>query len=76
MAIKQHMQPLQAMFAATKCLLVKSEDWKYEKEWHLLSSPSEINERYKVLTHLKPTAIYIGVKTSLEQYPIPGIIPT
>lgn len=61
------MQPLQDLFVATKCLLVKSEDWRYEKEWRLLSSPSEINEKYKVITHLKPKAIYIGVKTAKEQ---------
>lgn len=61
------MQPLQDLFVATKCLLVKSEDWEYEKEWRLLSQPSEINEKYKVITHLKPKAIYIGVKTAKEQ---------
>lgn len=61
------MQPLQDLFVATKCLLVKSEDWEYEKEWRLLSPPSEINEKYKVITHLKPKAIYIGVKTAKEQ---------
>ena len=42
------MQPLQDLLVATKCLLVKSEDWRYEKEWRLLSSPSEINEKERI----------------------------
>ena len=54
----------------TKALLVKSEDWSYEKEWRLISPPDSGSEeelpRSKQLTHIPPTAVYIGARASNE----------
>lgn len=52
----------------SKCLLTKSIDWEYEKEWRLFSTPS-INpvSNHKAIFPLKPTAIYIGLRSSAEQ---------
>lgn len=54
----------------TKALLVKSEDWSYEKEWRLISPPeNEIKEeppKSKLLTRIPPTAVYIGARADSE----------
>lgn len=54
----------------TKALLVKSEDWNYEKEWRLISPPESGCEkeppRSKLLTRTPPTAVYIGARASSE----------
>lgn len=54
----------------TKALLVKSEDWNYEKEWRLISPPeNEIKEeppKSKLLTRIPPTAVYIGARADNE----------
>lgn len=52
----------------SKCLLTKSLDWAYEKEWRLFSPPSIDSVRnHKVIFSLKPTAVYIGRRSSAEQ---------
>ena len=54
----------------TKALLVKSEDWNYEKEWRLISSPENESkdepQKSKQLTCIPPTAVYIGARASSE----------
>ena len=54
----------------TKALLVKSEDWNYEKEWRLISPPENESKeeppRSKLLTRTHPTAVYIGARASSE----------
>lgn len=54
----------------TKALLVKSEDWNYEKEWRLISPPENESKeeppRSKLLTRTPPTAVYIGARASSE----------
>lgn len=54
----------------TKALLVKSEDWSYEKEWRLISPPENESKeeppRSKLLTRTPPTAVYIGARASSE----------
>ncbi len=53
-----------------KALLVKSEDWSYEKEWRLISPPENESKeeppRSKLLTRTPPTAVYIGARASSE----------
>lgn len=57
----------QDMQVALKCLLVKSSDWNYEREWRLISSPTEgLSEEHKVIANLKPSAIYMGAHTKAE----------
>ena len=52
----------------SKCLLTKSSDWKYEKEWRLFSTPSlNMSESHKVIFYARPTAVYIGRRSSPEQ---------
>ncbi|MCU7653721.1 DUF2971 domain-containing protein [Acutalibacter sp. LFL-21] len=52
----------------SKCLLTKSLDWEYEKEWRLFSPPSiDSVTNHKVIFSLKPTAVYIGRRSSAEQ---------
>lgn len=52
----------------SKCLLTKSLDWEYEKEWRLFSPPSiGPVTKHKVIFSLKPTAVYIGSRSSAEQ---------
>ena len=52
----------------SKCLLTKSIDWEYEKEWRLFSSPSiDPVSNHKAIFSLKPTAVYIGRRSSEEQ---------
>ena len=52
----------------SKCLITKSLDWDYEKEWRLFSRPSiESVANHKVIFSLKPTAVYIGRRSSTEQ---------
>lgn len=54
----------------TKALLVKSEDWSYEKEWRLISPPENESKeeppRSKLLTRTPPPAVYIGARASSE----------
>ena len=54
----------------TKALLVKSEDWSYEKEWRLISPPESGSEeeppKSKQLKRIPPTAVYIGARASSE----------
>lgn len=58
------------MYFMTKALLVKSEDWSYEKEWRLISPPENESKeeppRSKLLTRTPPTAVYIGARASSE----------
>lgn len=52
----------------SKCLLTKSADWEYEKEWRLFSPPSvETIPAHKVIFSMKPTALYIGARASTQQ---------
>lgn len=52
----------------SKCLLSKSIDWKYEKEWRLFSPPCQDTiTPHKKIFNAKPTALYIGRKTPIEQ---------
>lgn len=52
----------------SKCLLTKSSDWDYEKEWRLFSPPSTPPiEPHKAIYSLKPMAVYIGSRSSVEQ---------
>lgn len=52
----------------SKCLLTKSFEWEYEKEWRLFSPPfTDSMLPYKAIFSLKPTAVYIGRKSSIEQ---------
>lgn len=47
-----------------KCLLTKSEDWSYEKEWRIFSEvPNTETSHFGKICNLKPTALYIGSKT-------------
>ena len=42
--------------------------WEYEKEWRLFSPPSiDSVTNHKVIFSLKPTAVYIGRRSSAEQ---------
>lgn len=54
----------------TKALLVKSEDWNYEKEWRLISPPENESKeeppKSKLLTRIPPTAVYIGARADSE----------
>lgn len=55
------------MLLISKCLLMKSNDWEYEKEWRLFSPPLlEPSSDYNVIFKTKPTALYIGARTSNE----------
>lgn len=48
------------MLLIVKCLLTKSNDWKYEKEWRLFNQyPNDIKAHRPILK-LKPKAIYLG----------------
>ena len=52
---------------ATKCLLAKSIDWSYEKEWRMLSMPNDVSgEEHKVIAKVQASAIYMGAHTSDE----------
>lgn len=52
----------------SKCLLTKSIDWEYEKEWRLFSQPNiDPVSNHKAIFSLKPTAVYIGRRSSEEQ---------
>ncbi len=54
----------------SKCLLTKSSDWAYEKEWRLFSPPSISTDpipSHTVIFSARPTALYIGARSSAEQ---------
>lgn len=54
----------------SKCLLTKSSDWAYEKEWRLFSPPSISTDpipSHTVILSARPTALYIGARSSTEQ---------
>ena len=51
----------------TKSILTKSSDWSYEKEWRLVSEIELKNYiSHKMITKLKPKAVYIGAKATKE----------
>ena len=55
--------------AHIKCVLHKSKDWEYEKEWRILDysqSQQDIFKVFKSSISLKPKAIYYGCKISFE----------
>ena len=55
------------MLLVAKCQLMKSCDWSYEKEWRLAwRKPSDKYEAYRCITHLKPSAIYLGSRMSSD----------
>ena len=50
-----------------KCLLTKSIDWAYEKEWRLFLSPTNGSyESHKSIFCHKPVALYMGAKITKE----------
>ncbi len=52
----------------SKCLLTKSKDWEYEKEWRLFSRVyNEQYKPYRMLTQLRPKALFMGVKMDKEK---------
>ncbi|MDE5590235.1 MAG: DUF2971 domain-containing protein [Acetatifactor sp.] len=52
----------------SKCLLTKSEDWKYENEWRLFSRAyQEQYKPYRMISHLKPKALFMGVMMDKEK---------
>lgn len=52
----------------SKCLLTKSKDWEYEKEWRLFSRAyNEQYKPYRMLTQLRPKALFMGVKMDKEK---------
>lgn len=52
----------------SKCLLIKSMDWSYENEWRLFTRlyPDQYKP-YRMITHLKPKALYIGAAMDVEK---------
>ena len=47
-----------------KCLLTKSNDWAYEKEWRIFSPCfSNLKSNHEVILHAKPNAVYLGART-------------
>ena len=47
-----------------KCLLTKSNDWSYEKEWRIFSPCfSNLTANHEVILHAKPKAVYLGART-------------
>lgn len=47
-----------------KCLLTKSNDWAYEKEWRIFSPCfSNLKSNHEVILHAKPKAVYLGART-------------
>lgn len=47
-----------------KCLLTKSKDWSYEKEWRVfIDRPKGNYSSFGKICNLKPKALYIGNKT-------------
>ena len=48
-----------------KCLLTKSTEWSYEKEWRMFANGSEFKP-HAVICNRKPTAVYIGCHMSDE----------
>lgn len=52
------------MLLIAKCLLTKSCDWSYEKEWRIFSPYfSNLESDYGVILHAKPRAVYLGART-------------
>ena len=52
-------------FIGTKILLTKSLDWSYEKEWRLFHQyGADDYKEHRLLTKLKPTAVYLGALIS------------
>lgn len=49
-------------FMASKCMLYKSPQWSYEKEWRLIVSKiNEFQDKSPVcISNIRPTAIYYG----------------
>ena len=49
-------------FMASKCMLYKSPQWSYEKEWRLIVSKiNEVQDKSPVcISNIRPTAIYYG----------------
>lgn len=43
--------------------IVKSKDWKYEREWRLVDIKSQISNMNQPKVYMKPKAIFIGAKT-------------
>lgn len=54
--------PIDDQFIIIKALLNKSNEWKYEKEWRMMSFSNSKVSRHNIT--LKPTAIYLGVDVS------------
>ena len=50
-----------------KCLLTKSIEWSYEKEWRIFVNSTASSEQFGKICYLKPTALYIGAKTKPEK---------
>lgn len=52
----------------SKCLLTKSKDWEYEKEWRLFSRAyNEQYKPYRIPIQLRPKALFMGVKMDKEK---------
>lgn len=57
----------------TKIVLNKCYEWKYEKEWRLLyriedfiSMYNPLKNGYKVISHMQPTAVFLGCQISTK----------
>lgn len=45
---------------AAKCLLYKSTNWEYEKEWRLVTPVHNITNFHSCMMTMKPTGVYLG----------------
>lgn len=62
----QHIAPCPDLFMATKVLLHKASDWSHEKEWRLICrcNAPDFNQQESSSAQKRPTALYLGQKTS------------
>jgi hypothetical protein len=47
-------------------LIIKSIEWKYEKEWRLIDIDNQLANRQEPKVNIKPKAIYLGAKIPKE----------
>lgn len=54
------------MLLPIKALLTKSDEWKYEAEWRMYRPFTSLDSLHQCIAKIKPTAVYRGVKMSIE----------
>ena len=54
------------MLLPIKALLTKSDEWEYEAEWRMYRPLPLLDSLHQCIAKIKPTAVYRGIKMSIE----------